>query len=156
MAPENNSIKMILTFSTWWRSQVYKSFMTLLEQSEIQAKKRIVMGEAIEDSIAKVLKDFYKLKASLTKKNIEFGAKYQQEIWNACDELERTRALYDKAAKDADAAHKKFQDSLFKPKGLSALKNIVTGKDAASVSEQVGSLPVNQSRSDLIHVSFLS
>ena len=111
--------------------------MTLLEQSEVQAKKRIVMGEAIEDSIAKVLKEFYKLKASLTKKNIEFGVKYQQEIWNACDELERTRALYDKAAKDADAAHKKFQDSLMKPKGLSAFKNIVTGKDAASVSEQV-------------------
>jgi hypothetical protein len=116
---------------------IYKVFLSLLDQSELQAKKRIVMGTGIEDSISKVLKDFYKLKASLTKNNIEFGVKYQQEIWNACDELERARALYDKAAKDADAAHKKFQDSLIKPKGFNALKNRMKGKDAASVSETV-------------------
>lgn len=79
----------------------------------------------------------------MTKKNIEFGVKYHQEILDAVDELERSRALYDKSSKDADAALKKLNEAMAKPKtgGLSALKSLVTGVGAEAVIQKVNHTP---------------
>jgi hypothetical protein len=54
------------------------------------------------------------------------------------DELERLKLIYEKAAKEADSAKKKYDEALKKPKsGLQSLKTMMTGKDAATVVQQV-------------------
>jgi hypothetical protein len=45
---------------------------------------------------------------------------------------------YDKSAKDCEAAQKKYDEALKKPKtGLAALKTLVSGKDAAAIAQKV-------------------
>jgi hypothetical protein len=46
--------------------------------------------------------------------------------------------VYEKASKDADLAHKKYDEALKKPKsGLQSLKTLVTGQDTATLVQKV-------------------
>merc|ERR1719354_87286 len=117
-------------------SKVYQSFRNLLIETELQAKSRASLAESMNMKISEFLKEFDRQKAGLTKRNLEFGVKYQHEIILALDEMERTRMVYEKAAKDHESSHKKYDDLIKKPKGgLSSFKTMVTGKDANSVKE---------------------
>jgi hypothetical protein len=55
--------------------------------------------------------------------------------------------LYDRASKEADAALKKYEDTLKRPKsGLQSLKTLVTGKDAATVVQKLKTKSKQKSR----------
>jgi hypothetical protein len=74
----------------------------------------------------------------LAKKNIEFGLKYQADLWLAHDEVDKLRQLYEKASKESEIAQKKYDEALKKPKtSLQSLKTLVTGKDVAAVVQKV-------------------
>jgi hypothetical protein len=65
----------------------------------------------------------------------------------AYDETEKARLLYDRASKEADAALKKYEDTLKRPKsGLQSLKTLVTGKDAATVVQKLKTKSKQKSR----------
>ncbi|KAJ3276340.1 Intersectin 1 (SH3 domain protein) [Terramyces sp. JEL0728] len=118
--------------------QIYASFSTLLVETESLSRKYDTMSEQITNDISDVIKEFGKQKAVSLKKNIEFAAKYQQEIITAFEEMEKYKLSYDKASKESDLAQKKYEDALKKPKsGLQSLKTMVTGKDAASVVQKL-------------------
>ncbi|KAI8922926.1 hypothetical protein BC831DRAFT_473791 [Entophlyctis helioformis] len=111
--------------------ETYLAFASLLNESEVQAKSRSQIGDKLVASISDVIKDFNKEKTLSCKKNLDFCIKYQQELWLAYEDLDKHKQVYEKAAKEADAAQKKHDDAIKRPKsGLQALKNLVTGKDA--------------------------
>eukprot|EP00842_Homolaphlyctis_polyrhiza_P006385 jgi/Hompol1/6748/HPOL_001192-RA len=111
---------------------------TLLIESEAQAKTRSQVGEKLIATITDFIKDFNKEKMAMTKRNLDFCIKYQQELWLAYEDLDKMKLAYEKAAKEDDAAQKKYDDAVKRPKsGLQALKNLVTGKDAEERIQKV-------------------
>ncbi|KAL2914324.1 hypothetical protein HK105_206096 [Polyrhizophydium stewartii] len=109
----------------------YMALISLLAESERQAKARIHASERMVTAIADAIKDFNKERVSSTKRNLDYCIKYQQELWLAYEELDKLKLAYEKAAKDDEAAQKKYDDAAKRPKsGLQALKSLVTGKDA--------------------------
>ncbi|KAI9207023.1 uncharacterized protein BJ171DRAFT_495457 [Polychytrium aggregatum] len=96
---------------------MYTAFSTLLQESERQAKARGQISETLVTSVTDVLKDVTKDKISANKKNSEFATKYLKDLHAAYDELEKVKAVYDKAAKDADQANRKYEEVLKKPNG---------------------------------------
>ncbi|KAI8817468.1 uncharacterized protein EV422DRAFT_570810 [Fimicolochytrium jonesii] len=117
---------------------IYVAFSTVLLESEKQARKRGQIGDQLNAEIADFLKDFTKSQGGGAKRNLDFGSRYQQELWATYDDLEKTKQAYEKAAKETDAAHRKYDEISRKPgSGLSAIKNLVTGTDSEErVSKQ--------------------
>ncbi|KAH6562894.1 hypothetical protein BASA50_001645 [Batrachochytrium salamandrivorans] len=104
----------------------YQALSSLLLESEHQARCRMQASERFGTEIVDVIKEFNKDKSVTTKR-----IKYQQEMWLSYEEIEKLKLLYEKSAREADLAQKKYEDAAKRPKsGLQALKNLVTGKDA--------------------------
>ncbi|KAI8592422.1 hypothetical protein BDZ88DRAFT_282695 [Geranomyces variabilis] len=110
---------------------VYGAFTAVLVESEKQARKRGQIGDKIVSDISDVIKDLTKSQGTGAKRNIDFGTKYQQELWAAYEDLEKTKQSYDKTAKEAESAKRKYDDMAKKPgSGLGAIRNLVTGTDS--------------------------
>ncbi|KAJ3146062.1 F-BAR and double SH3 domains protein 2 [Geranomyces michiganensis] len=113
---------------------VYAAFTAVLVESEKQARKRGQIGDKIVSDISDFIKDFTKSQGTGAKRvglNVDFGTKYQQELWAAYEDLEKTKQSYDKTAKEAETAKRKYDDMAKKPgSGLGAIRNLVTGTDS--------------------------
>ncbi|KAI8899137.1 hypothetical protein BC833DRAFT_586959 [Globomyces pollinis-pini] len=126
---------------------IYTAFKTLLMESDVQARRRSRMGDALVKDITDIMKDFNKQKTRHLKKNMEYGAKYHQEICTVYDDLQRARLNYEKAAKEAEIAEKRYEDASKRPKsGLQSLKTLVTGKDVLTVIQTLKSKFKQKSR----------
>ncbi|KNC97306.1 uncharacterized protein SPPG_07235 [Spizellomyces punctatus DAOM BR117] len=136
---------------------LYASFSAVLTESEKQARKRGDISEKLVADIADNIRELNKERAAGAKRNLEFGTKYHQELWTAYDELDKARQAYDKTAKEAESARKKYDDISRKPgSGLNAIKNLVTGTDSEERVEKhrtkwkALSRKLNDSRNDYI------
>lgn len=104
---------------------------TILVEAEKQAIQREKAAHDTFEKVSESIKLFNKERAVLTRKNVDYGAKYHQEIWQSYEDLELFRAAYEKAAKEYDIYIKKHDDATKHPKsGLRALKNLVKGTDS--------------------------
>ncbi|KAJ3384154.1 Eukaryotic translation initiation factor 4 gamma [Lobulomyces angularis] len=70
----------------------------------------------------------------------EFGNKYLLELHTTYDELDKSRALYEKSAKEAFSSKKTYDKTLEKPNsGLNALRNMVSSTDPEERIEKLKS-----------------
>jgi hypothetical protein len=62
-----------------------------VHETEKVGKAKASAGEKIVKDITEAMKEYHKNKGVAAKKNLEFGAKYHQELHWAYDELDRCR-----------------------------------------------------------------
>ncbi|KAI9002017.1 hypothetical protein BC832DRAFT_130014 [Gaertneriomyces semiglobifer] len=109
----------------------YVAFTSVLVESENQARKREEISEAITQDIAEFAKEFNKERLNGAKRNLEFGQKMHQELWEAYEALDKAKQAYDKLAKEAETARRKYDEVARKPgSGLNVIRNLVTGTDS--------------------------
>ncbi|KAI8811057.1 hypothetical protein BJ742DRAFT_798073 [Cladochytrium replicatum] len=112
----------------------YVAFATLVHESQELARSRGEIAQKIVSDITDVMKDFTKDKGVTTKKNLEFMARYQQELHSAYVQLDGAKQAYEKAAREAESSRKKYE----KPNsGLDALRSMVTRTDADERTEKL-------------------
>ncbi|KAI8854427.1 hypothetical protein BC829DRAFT_379932 [Chytridium lagenaria] len=111
--------------------EVYQVYLDIMKATERLGKSRIIISEKIATNISEVLKDTAKEKAIILKKGIDFLGKYQQDMHTAYDELDKVKSVYDKFARETEAAQKKYDSTSAKPNsGLNALRNMMTRTDS--------------------------
>ncbi|TPX37007.1 hypothetical protein SmJEL517_g00786 [Synchytrium microbalum] len=111
-------------------SVAFQAFQTMILETEKQAKERGLVSEKIMADVVEIIKEFNKDKVVATKKNLDFASKYHHGL--------ATKIAYDKAAKDADAAKKKYDDVSRRPNSaLNSLKNIMKGTDTEERLEKL-------------------
>ncbi|KAI9324426.1 hypothetical protein DFJ73DRAFT_872570 [Zopfochytrium polystomum] len=109
---------------------MYNAFLNLIMETERIGRNALGASERLILEITDVLKESHRLKTAVSKKSIEFGQKYHQDSLLSFEELDRTKTLYEKAAREADSAKKKFDDTSKNPNsGLNALKNMMSRTD---------------------------
>ncbi|KAJ1566215.1 F-BAR and double SH3 domains protein 1, partial [Cladochytrium tenue] len=109
---------------------MYEVYLTMVTECERAGRSAITAAERMASGLTESLKDYHRLKTSTSKKAIEYATKYHQNLFTVFEELDRTKAVYEKAAKEAESARRRYDDVVRKPNsGLNAIKNMMSRGD---------------------------
>ncbi|KAI9352698.1 hypothetical protein BDR26DRAFT_849711 [Obelidium mucronatum] len=109
---------------------IYTTYLAILVESERTGKARASASERIANEISEFLKDYTRERNVSLRKTMDFAIKYHNELHATYDDLEKTKATYERTAKETESAKKKYEDTARSPNsGLNAIKNVVSRLD---------------------------
>ncbi|KAJ3103255.1 Intersectin 1 (SH3 domain protein) [Physocladia obscura] len=110
---------------------IYLAYLTLMIETDRVGKARSAASERAVSEISDLLKEYSASRHATLRKTFDFANKYLTELHASYDDLDKTHAAYDRIAKDADTAKRRYEETAKKPNsGLNAIKNAVSRMDA--------------------------